>query len=138
MAAMAKQIICTALMATLEAGDEVILPAPYFVSCPEMVKLLGGTPVVVECPDAAGFRLTPKALEQAITPRTKWLFLNMPGNPSGAVCSEAALKALGAVLARHPQVLVLTVHHEAAYISRCRRCACAPRPVGSPRLRSTR
>lgn len=104
----AKQIIFNALMATLEDGDEAILPAPYFVSYPEMVKLLGGTPVVVECPEATGFRLTPEALERAVTPRTKWLFLNMPGNPSGAVYSEAELKALGAVLARHPQVLVLS------------------------------
>lgn len=104
----AKQIIFNALMATLESGDEAILPAPYFVSYPEMVKLLGGTPVVVECPETSGFRLTPDVLEKAITPRTKWLFLNMPGNPSGAVYSEADLKALGAVLARHPQVLILS------------------------------
>lgn len=104
----AKQIIFNALMATLEPGDEAILPAPYFVSYPEMVKLLGGTPVIVECPETTGFRLTPELLERAITPRTKWLFLNMPGNPSGAVYSEADLKALGAVLARHPQVLVLS------------------------------
>ncbi|WP_192182769.1 pyridoxal phosphate-dependent aminotransferase [Mesorhizobium amorphae] len=104
----AKQIIFNALMATLESGDEVILPAPYFVSYPEMVKLLGGTPVVVECPEATGFKLTPELLEQAITPKSKWLFLNMPGNPSGAVYSEAELKALGAVLARHSHVLVLS------------------------------
>ncbi|MFK0689389.1 pyridoxal phosphate-dependent aminotransferase [Mesorhizobium sp. IMUNJ 23033] len=104
----AKQIIFNALMATLEGGDEVILPAPYFVSYPEMVKLLGGTPVVVECPEATGFKLTPELLERAITPRSKWLFLNMPGNPSGAVYSEAELKALGAILARHSQVLVLS------------------------------
>lgn len=104
----AKQIIFNALMATLETGDEVILPAPYFVSYPEMVKLLGGTPVIVECPEQTGFRLTPELLERAITPKTKWLFLNMPGNPSGAVYSERDLKALGAVLARHPQVLVLS------------------------------
>src|SRR5690606_7047689 len=77
----AKQIIFNALMATLEPGDEAILPAPYFVSYPEMVKLLGGTPVAVECPAETGFRLTPELLEAAITPRTKWLFLNMPGNP---------------------------------------------------------
>lgn len=104
----AKQIIFNALMATLESGDEAILPAPYFVSYPEMVKLLGGTPVIVECPEQAGFRLTPELLERAITPKTKWLFLNMPGNPSGAVYSEDELKGLGAVLARHPQVLVLS------------------------------
>jgi aspartate aminotransferase len=104
----AKQIIFNALMATLVTGDEAILPAPYFVSYPEMVKLLGGMPVVVECPETTGFRLTPALLEKAITPRTKWLFLNMPGNPSGAVYSQADLKALGAVLAKHPNVLVLS------------------------------
>lgn len=104
----AKQIIFNALMATLEDGDEAILPAPYFVSYPEMMKLLGGTPVIAECTETDGFRLTPELLERAITPRTKWLFLNMPGNPSGSVYGEADLKALGAVLARHPQVLVLS------------------------------
>ncbi|TPL34638.1 pyridoxal phosphate-dependent aminotransferase [Mesorhizobium sp. B2-4-6] len=104
----AKQIIFNALMATLETGDEAILPAPYFVSYPEMVKLLGGTPVFVECPETSGFRLTPALLEKAITPRTKWLFLNMPGNPSGAVYSESDLMALGVVLAKHPQVLILS------------------------------
>lgn len=104
----AKQIIFNALLATLEVGDEVILPAPYFVSYPEMAKLLGGTPVIVECPETTGFRLTAERLERAITPKTKWLFLNMPGNPSGAVYSEADLKALGAVLAKHEQVLVLS------------------------------
>jgi aspartate aminotransferase len=104
----AKQIIFNALMATLESGDEVILPAPFFVSYPEMVKLLGGTPAAVECAESNGFRLTPALLEGAITPRTKWLFLNMPGNPSGAVYSDTDLKALGRVLAKHPQVLVLS------------------------------
>jgi len=104
----AKQIIFNALMATLEEGDEVILPAPYFVSYPEMVKLLGGRPVMPECPPKTGFRLTPEILEAAITPRTKWLFLNMPGNPSGAIYSETELKALGTVLRRHPNVLVLS------------------------------
>lgn len=104
----AKQIIFNALMATLEPGDEAILPAPYFVSYPEMVKLLGGVPVSIACGAESGFRLLPDALEKAITPRTKWLFLNMPGNPSGAVYTEAELKALGAVLMRHPQVLILS------------------------------
>ena len=104
----AKQIIFNALMATLNAGDEAILPTPYFVSYPEMVKLLGGVPVMPACPAPTGFRLTPAVLEAAITPRTKWLFLNMPGNPSGAVYSLAELKALGAVLARHPEVLILS------------------------------
>jgi aspartate aminotransferase len=104
----AKQVIFNALAATLNEGDEVILPAPYFVSYPEMAKLLGGAPVIVECDARDGFRLTPAALEEAITPRTKWLFLNMPGNPSGAVYSTGELQALGAVLAKHPQVLVLS------------------------------
>lgn len=103
-----KQIIFNALMATLNDGDEVIIPAPYFVSYPEMVKLLGGHPVSIVCGAENGFRLTPAELEAAITPRTKWLFLNAPGNPSGAVYSEAEFAALGEVLARHPQVLVLS------------------------------
>jgi aspartate aminotransferase len=104
----AKQIIFNALMATLCKGDEVVLPAPYFVSYPETVKLLGGVPVIVKCPSEAGFRLTPEVLDAAITPKTKWLFLNMPGNPSGVVYSAKELKALGAVLAKHQQVLVLS------------------------------
>ncbi|MEZ5797641.1 MAG: pyridoxal phosphate-dependent aminotransferase [Paracoccaceae bacterium] len=104
----AKQIIFNALMATVNEGDEAILPAPYFVSYPEMVKLFGGVPVSPVCGAETGFRLTPGALEAAITPRTKWLFLNMPGNPSGAVYSAAQLQALAAVLARHPQVLILS------------------------------
>jgi aspartate aminotransferase len=104
----AKQVIFNALMATLEEGDEAILPAPYFVSYPEMVKLFGGVPVTPACPAEAGFRLTPDVLEAAITEKTRWLFLNMPGNPSGAVYSEAELQALGAVLARHGQVMVLS------------------------------
>lgn len=104
----AKQIIFNALAATLNEGDEVILPAPYFVSYPEMAKLLGGVPVMPVCCVENGFRLTPKALEAAITPRTKWLFLNSPGNPSGAVYTRADLQALGAVLARYPQVLILS------------------------------
>ena len=103
-----KQIIFNALMATIDEGDQVILAAPYFVSYPEMVRLVGGVPVVVPCPAESGFLLTPDALEAAITPGTKWLFLNSPNNPSGAVYSTDELAALGAVLERHPQVLVLT------------------------------
>jgi len=102
----AKQIIFNALMATVNDGDQAILPAPWFVSYPEMVKLFGGIPVSLV--PQAGFHLTPEALEAAITPRTKWLFLNLPGNPSGAVYSRDQLAALGAVLARHPQVLILS------------------------------
>ncbi|MDP3262679.1 MAG: pyridoxal phosphate-dependent aminotransferase [Tabrizicola sp.] len=104
----AKQIIFNALVATLNDGDEAILPAPYFVSYPELVKLLGGTPVTPICGPDTGFRLTPQVLEDAITPRTKWLFLNTPGNPSGAVYSRDDLQALGAVLERHPHVLILS------------------------------
>ena len=103
-----KQIIFNALMATINEGDEVILSAPYFVSYPEMVKLVGGVPVSVPCGVETAFLLTPEALEAVITPRTKWLFLNSPNNPSGAVYSADELAALGAVLERHPQVLILS------------------------------
>lgn len=102
-----KQILYNALMATLDDGDEVIVPAPYWVSYPDMVLLAGGTPVVVECDQASGFRLTPDALEAAITPRTKWLILNSPSNPSGAGYDRAQMAALCYVLLRHPQVWVL-------------------------------
>ncbi|ODT59769.1 MULTISPECIES: pyridoxal phosphate-dependent aminotransferase [Paracoccus] len=102
-----KQILFNALMATLDDGDEVIVPAPYWVSYPDMVLLAGGTPVVVECRQEAGFRLTPEALEAAITPRTKWLILNSPSNPSGAGYDRAQMQALCDVLLRHPQVWVL-------------------------------
>lgn len=104
----AKQIIFNALMATVEEGDEVILPAPYFVSYPEMVKLFGGVPVMPACPAENGFRLTPEVLEAALTEKTCWLFLNMPGNPSGTVYTEMQLKALGAVLAKYPKVMILS------------------------------
>jgi aspartate aminotransferase len=101
----AKQIIFLALMASVDPGDEVIVPAPYWVSYPDMVAAHGGVPVVVDCRD--GFRLTPEALEAAITPRTRWLVLNAPGNPTGALYSPDELAALADVLDRHPRVLVL-------------------------------
>lgn len=104
----AKQIIFNALMATVEEGDEAILPAPYFVSYPEMVKLFGGVPVTPACPAENGFRLTPDVLEAAITKKTRWLFLNMPGNPSGAVYTKEQLMALGAMLEKHPQIMILS------------------------------
>ena len=104
----AKQIIFNALMAVLEEGDEAIIPAPYYMSYPEITKLLGGVPVVPHCPAETGFRLTPEILDGAISPRTKLLFLNSPGNPSGAVYSEPELHALGEVLLRHPRILVLS------------------------------
>ncbi len=95
-------------MATLNPGDEVIIPAPYWVSYPDMVLLGGGTPVPVECPIETGFKLTPAQLEAAITPRTKWLIFNSPSNPTGAGYTRAELKALTDVLLRHPQVWVMT------------------------------
>jgi aspartate aminotransferase len=103
-----KQILFNALMATLNDRDEVIIPAPNWVSYPDMVLLAGGTPVIVECGLEQGFRLTPDSLEAAITPRTKWLILNSPSNPSGAGYDRAAMKALTDVLMRHPQVWVLS------------------------------
>ena len=103
----AKQAISNALIATINPGDEVIIPAPYWVSYPELVLLLGGRPVVAETP-APRFILSPEALERAITPRTKWLLLNSPSNPSGTTYSATELQALGAVLARHPHVHVMT------------------------------
>ncbi|MDR3519240.1 MAG: aspartate transaminase [Azospirillaceae bacterium] len=103
-----KQVLYNALMATLDAGDEVIIPAPYWVSYPDMVALAEGTPVFVTGPESKGFKLQPEPLEQAITPRTKWLILNSPSNPTGAAYSAAELAALGEVLLRHPQVHVMT------------------------------
>jgi aspartate aminotransferase len=103
-----KGVIFNALMATLDPGDEVIIPAPYWVSYPDMVLLAEGTPVFIECGDENGFRMTPAQLEAAITPRTKWLFLNSPSNPTGSAYSRSQLAALGEVLLRHPNVHVLT------------------------------
>jgi len=103
----AKQILYNALQATLNAGDEVVIPTPAWVSYPEMVLLAGGQPVIVRCGAQTGFKITPSQLEAAITPRTKWLMLNSPSNPSGAVYSQAELLALAEVLARHPHVWVM-------------------------------
>lgn len=103
----AKQVIFNAFMATLNQGDEVIVPAPYWVSYPEMVLINGGTPRIVNCDARDGFKLRAAALEHAITPRTKWLVLNSPNNPTGAVYSAAELRALGDVLDRHPHVHIM-------------------------------
>ncbi|MDP0930290.1 pyridoxal phosphate-dependent aminotransferase [Paracoccus onubensis] len=103
-----KQILFNALLATLNPGDEVIIPAPYWVSYPDMVLLAGGTPVVVPCGIDDGFRLTPQALEAAITPRTKWLILNSPSNPSGAGYGHDHMQALTDLLLRHPDIWVLS------------------------------
>jgi len=103
-----KQILFNAMMATLNPGDEVVIPSPYWVSYPEMVSICGGTPVFAETSIDNGFKLTPDALEKAITPKTKWLIMNSPSNPSGAAYTEAELKALADVLMAHPHVWVLT------------------------------
>ncbi|MGQ5718988.1 pyridoxal phosphate-dependent aminotransferase [Pseudochrobactrum asaccharolyticum] len=103
-----KQILFNALMATLNPGDEVIIPAPYWVSYPEIVALCGATPVTVETTMDNQFKLQAADLEAAITPKTKWLILNMPSNPTGAAYSESEIKALTDVLLKHPQVWILT------------------------------
>jgi aspartate aminotransferase len=102
-----KQVIANAFAATLNDGDEVVLPAPYWPSFPDMVRVNDGTPVIVPCTEATGFKLTAHALDAAITPRTRWLVLNTPSNPTGAVYTADELAALAGVLRRHPQVLVL-------------------------------
>lgn len=104
----AKHVIYNALAATVNEGDEVIIPAPYWVSYPDMVILQGGVPVIVACDEQTGFKLTPQALEASITARTRWLILNSPNNPTGAVYSIDELSALAAVILRHPHVWVLT------------------------------
>jgi aspartate aminotransferase len=103
-----KQILFNALMASLNPGDEVIISAPYWVSYPEMVALCGGMAVIVGTRAEQAYKLQPEALDRAITPRTKWVILNSPSNPSGAAYSESELKALTEVLLRHPHVWILT------------------------------
>ncbi|MCK8787909.1 pyridoxal phosphate-dependent aminotransferase [Roseomonas sp. NAR14] len=103
-----KQVIFNALLATIDEGDEAIIPTPTWVSYPDIVKLAGGVPVTVECGPNRGFRLGAEQLEAAITPRTKWLILNNPGNPTGTAYSAEDLRPLTEVLLRHPQVWVLT------------------------------
>ena len=103
-----KPIIYNAFMATLNPGDEVIVPAPYWVSYPDIVQLTGATPVIVEATAEEGFRLSAQKLEAAITPNTKWLILNSPSNPTGAAYSAAHLRTLADVLLRHPHVMILT------------------------------
>jgi aspartate aminotransferase len=103
-----KQIIFNALMCTVEAGDEVIVPTPYWVSYPDIVLLADGKPVLVPCAPENGFKLQAADLERAITPKTRWLILNAPNNPSGATYSHAELKALAEVLLRHSHVWIMT------------------------------
>ncbi len=102
-----KQVIFNALLATVDDGDEVVIPAPYWGAYPLTTKLVGGVPVAVNCPENNGFKLRPEDLEAAITPRTKWLILNFPNNPTGAACSAAEMAALGEVMLRHPHVWIM-------------------------------
>ncbi|MCK4946575.1 MAG: aminotransferase class I/II-fold pyridoxal phosphate-dependent enzyme, partial [Alphaproteobacteria bacterium] len=103
-----KQVLYNAFMATLSPGDEVIIVAPYWLSYPEMVMLAEGTPVIIETKQEQGFKMSPQALEKAITPRTKWVIINSPSNPTGAAYSLEDLKALGEVLKKHPHVHVMS------------------------------
>lgn len=103
-----KQVLFNALMATIDQDDEVIIPAPYWVSYPDITALFGGKPITIPCQVENAFKLTPTQLEAAITPRTKWLILNSPSNPTGEVYTQAELKALGDVLLKHPHVYILS------------------------------
>jgi aspartate aminotransferase len=103
-----KQIIFNAMMATLDPRDEVIIPAPYWVSYPDMVALAEGTPVFLDCPESDGFKMSPAALDSKITANTKWLILNSPSNPTGAAYSRDEIRALADVLLKHPNVWILT------------------------------
>jgi aspartate aminotransferase len=104
----AKSAIYTAFAVTLEPGDGVIIPAPYWVSYPDMVLASDGVPEIVACPEASGFKLTPEALEAAITPKTRWVLLNSPSNPTGAAYTVDEYRELGRVLLAHPDILVMT------------------------------
>jgi aspartate aminotransferase len=103
-----KQVLYNAMMATLNAGDEVIIPAPYWVSYPDMVLLAEGEPVIVDCPQSADFKMTAEQLEAAITPKTKWVILNSPSNPTGAGYTHDDMKALTDVLLKHDHVWIMT------------------------------
>ncbi len=103
-----KHTLFNALVATLDKGDEVVIPAPYWVSYPDIVQYAGGTPVIIKAGADQQYKVLPEQIEAAITPRTRWVLLNSPSNPTGAAYSAAELKAIGAVLERHPHVMVLT------------------------------
>jgi aspartate aminotransferase len=103
-----KQSIFNAFMATVDPGDEVLIPAPYWVSYAEMAKVAGGVPVTINCPQNNGFKLRPEDLDAAITPKTKWVMINFPNNPTGAACSRAEMQAIAAVLMKHPHVWIMT------------------------------
>jgi aspartate aminotransferase len=103
-----KQVIFNAMLASLNPGDEVVIPSPSWISYADLVRFAGGVPVAVSCPQQNGFKLRAEDLEAAITPRTKWLFLNFPNNPTGAACSWQEMKAIADVMLRHPDVWILT------------------------------
>jgi aspartate aminotransferase len=103
-----KQSIFNAFMASIDPGDEVVIPSPFWSSYADMAKVAGGVPVTVNCPQNNGFKLRPEDLDAAITPKTKWVLLNFPNNPTGAACSRAEMKALAEVLLKHPDVWVMT------------------------------
>jgi aspartate aminotransferase len=103
----AKQVLANAMLATLDEGDEVIIPTPYWTSYSDLVAMTGGKAITVPCPMAQGFKITPESLEKAITPKTRWLMLNSPSNPSGAIYTKAEIRALAGVLQNHPHVWVL-------------------------------
>ncbi|MDQ2066058.1 pyridoxal phosphate-dependent aminotransferase [Xinfangfangia sp. CPCC 101601] len=114
----AKQVLANAMLASLDPGHEVIMPAPFWTSYADIVLMAGGTPVILPCGADLGFKLSPEALEAAITPQTRWLMLNSPSNPSGAIYSAAEIKGLAEVLARHPQVWVLSdeIYEHLSYV----------------------
>ena len=114
----AKQVLADAMLASLDPGDEVVIPAPYWTSYSDIVLMAGGRPVVVPCAMEAGFKLSPAALEAAITPRTRWLMLNSPSNPTGAIYGADEIRALAGVLVRHPQVWVLSdeIYEHLSYV----------------------
>ena len=103
-----KHVIYNAMMATLNEGDEVIVPAPYWVSYPDIVLLAGGTPIILECTEKQGFKINPLELEKIITKKTKWIILNSPSNPTGACYSEKDIREIAKVLEKHPQVNILS------------------------------
>ena len=103
-----KQVIFNAFMATLDPGDEVVIPSPFWVSYADMAKVAGGVPVTVSCPQNNGFKPRAEDIDAAITPKTKWLILNNPNNPSGACCSAADLRAIADVMVKHPHVWIMS------------------------------
>ncbi len=125
-----KQILYSALFATVDPGDEVIIPAPYWVSYPHMVRLADGEPVFIACDHNSGFKLRPEQLDEAITDKTKWLVLNTPSNPTGAVYSKADLEGIADVLRRHPHVWVLCddIYEHLVYGDAAHHCLAAVAP----------